>query len=312
MLTLSIIPMKNLAKLVLFFSLTFTILLLAGILLGLLSNRVDLTRIVPVEAIPGEDAVKAAWKAFPAALYLAILLSLSYTARRKMPVPVTIVMVAILGAAFTLAVSLGMRRSEALQPVLKSVNPVRAGPGLILSRSDNAMILLRESSFVRGPRVVSIPGRTLIYQEVPLGPNSSILSLPALPFGGEVPWFIQSVGIDFSLSARELETRLETDFISFAAYALSLILLLGSMRFILGLSQWPLANLFLGALIFRGVLALETFLNAREINALVGSFLKEQAPPSFITPLVFCTLSILILLYTLLAHIARPRRRLDD
>jgi len=303
--------MKNIAKLTLFFTLCFIILFLAAIMLRLLSTWTDLARIVPVSIMPGEDAAKAAWRAFPAAIYISILLSLSYTSRRKMPIPAAIICIWILGAAFTVGASIGISRAGDLKPAIRSLSSLQGNPGLILSRSDNSMILLRESTVVRGPRVVSIPGQPLIYQEVPVGPNNSILSLPALPFTDDVPWFIRSLSIDFSLCARELENRLDTGFSAFAAYAFSLIILLGSLRFILGLSQWPLANLLLGALVFRLILALEVFLNSRQISDLIFSFLKEQVPHIMITPLVFCAISVLVIFYTLIASLAKPGRN-DD
>jgi len=303
--------MKNLAKLILFFSLSFIIILLITILLRLLSSWIDLVRIIPLGELLVDDAVAAAWKAFPAALYLTILLTLSYTARRNIPIPATILSVIILGCIFTGVVSIALSRTEAQRPVLEPVSPIQGRPGLILSRSDNAMILIRESRDVRGPRVVSIPGRPLIYQPVPLGPNNSILNLPALSFGDETPWFIRSVAIDFNLSAAEMKNRLSTDPVSFAAYAFSLILLLGSLRIILELSKWPLANLFMGALVYRCILSLEIFLNTREINDLISSFLAGRLPSQFISPAVFCALGGLIIFYTLAARIARPRRT-DD
>ena len=146
---------------------------------------------------------------------------------------------------------------------------------------------------------------------MPPGPNNAILSLPDLPLGEDPPWFFQSITIDFSLSARELKSRFDESIIYFVLYVFPLILFLASMRFIIGLTQWPLANLFMGALVFRMILTLETFLNAREINTLLASFLNRSFPSTLITPLVFCVLSTLIILYTLLAHLARPRRNID-
>ena len=303
--------MKSIAKLILFFSLVFIILLLITILLRLLSSWIDLVRIIPLVELPMENAMEAAWKAFPATLYLTILLTLSYTARRRIAIPLAIIVIVILGCVFTGGTSIGINRIEALKFALKPVSSIQGRPGLILSRSDNAMILLRESRDVRGPRVVSIPGRPLIYQSVPMGPNNTILNLPALPFGEDTPWFIRSVVIDFSLSAAEMKKRLDNDPVSFAAYAFSLILLLGSLRIVLELSKWPLANLFIGTLVFRGILSLEIFLNTREMNDLIASFLAGRLPSMLITPLVFSALGILIIFYTLMARIARPRRT-DD
>jgi len=206
---------------------------------------------------------------------------------------------------------------EAIKPVFRPVSPLQAGPGLMLSRSENTIILLRETNQIRGPRLVSIPGQPLIYQEVPLGPNNTILSLPSLPFGNTTPWFIQSVGIDFSLSGRELKTHFEKNFLFFAAYAFSLILLLSSMRILLQISQWPLANIILGALVFRLILSLEIFLNSDGINTMISSFLAGRLPSAIITPIAFTVLSILILLYTILAGIAhsaksKPKKDWDD
>ena len=300
--------MKKIAKLTILFTLTFSILFLAAILLRLLSTWIDLARLVPVTVMPGEDAAKAAWSALPAAIYISILLALSYTDRKKTPVPMTMISIWILGAALTVGASIGISRAGSLNPSIRSLASLQGRQGLVLSRSDNAMILLRESSVVRGPRVVSIPGQPLIYQEVPVGPNNSILTLPALPFTEDFPWFMRSLSIDFTLSARELESRLDAGFAGFAAYAFSLILLLGSLRFIVGLSQWPLANIFLGALVFRFILAFEIFLNSREINSLLFVFLKERVPSTMITPLVFCAMSALVIFYTFIVNAARARR----
>jgi hypothetical protein len=77
------------------------------------------------------------------------------------------------------------------------------------------------------------------------------------------------------------------------------------MRFLFGLSSWPLANLFLGAIAFRGVLSLEIFLITPETEAIIRSFLSNRVQDFLIPPLVFLGLSALILLYTFLAFLAR-------
>ena len=297
--------MKNLAKLTLFFSVCFIIIFPGSALLRLLSSWIEIARIIPAGSRPGEDAAELAWKALPIALYLSILLSLSYSARRNMPIPLSIFGIVSLSLLFTCGFSLGINEAEALKPVLTAAVSVEAEPGLILTQSENAIILLKGSSEPQGPRVVSFPGQPLIYQELPLGPNNTTLGLPALSLGGEVPWIVRSMDIDFSLCAAELETRLDENFFHFAAYAFALILFLTSLRFILELSQWPFANLILGALAFRGILTLEVFLNSREINDLIESFLVGWAPSVIITPLVFGALGVLVILYTLLSRIAR-------
>jgi len=296
--------MKKLAKLILFFSLFFVILFVASILFRLLSSWIDTIRIVPLEALPGKDVAETVWNSLPIVIYLSILLSLSFSSRRGISIPLSIICIVILACVFTLGASLGLSRTGVLKAALNPVPSVQGGPGLVLSQSDNVMVLLKESSELRGSRVVSLPGRPLIYQEQPLGPYNSILKLPDLPFGDDSSWFIRSMEIDFNLSAAEIRGRLEESYFSFAVYVFSLILLLASLRFLLDLSNWPLADIFLGALVFRLILSAETFLNTREINVLIGSFLGAKVPSMLITPLVFGAAGVLIMLYTLLTRIA--------
>jgi hypothetical protein len=168
-------------------------------------------------------------------------------------------------------------------------------------------VLLKESRDARGPRVVSLPGQKLFYQEDPIGPNNTVLALPAMPFRDETPWFIQSMLIDFTLTSQKFDDTLKAGIIPFSTYAVALIFLLVSLRFLLEASSWPLANLFLGALAFRGILALDTFLNTKEINTLLVSFIGKRLPPPLITPLAFCALGALVILYTLLVHLARGK-----
>jgi len=297
--------MKNFAKSAIFFSFLFIVFFLVAILLRFLASWIDLAKVIPVEPRAGEEVAETAWKAIPPALYFSILLSLSYTVRKRIPVFSAIFSVIFLGLTFSIASSVGISRTAALKTIFKPASPIKANPGLIVSQGENSVILLRESSDISGPRLVSIPGKPLIYQEVPAGPNNSIIPIPAISFEDDIPWFIKSIGIDFSLSARELKGRFQDNIIYFTFYAFSLVLLLSSMRSLLDLSQWPLANVFLGALIFRSILALETLLNTRDINLLLGSFIGKRIPPSFITPLAFCALGTLFLLYTFLTGIAR-------
>jgi len=304
--------MKNFAKLTLFFSSSFIIIFITAILLGFVSSWNEYSKIILAETRSLHNIADLAWGALPAALYLSILLTSSYSARRKTPIFKTIIFLIILSLVFSTAVSFGVSRTETLKPFLKPVSPIQAEPGLILSRGDNAIILLKESSYVRGPRVVSIRGQPLIYQEVPLGPNNTIITLPEVPFEDITPWFIKSINIDFSISARELQNRMEDNYLSFAVYLFALALLLSSLRFLMELSQWPLANIFLGALVFRLILVFETFINAREINSLIFSFLGKRVPPILITPLVLTVIGILIIVYTLLTNVARQRRRSEN
>jgi hypothetical protein len=311
--------MKNLARLILFFSLSFAIVLLFSTGLRFFHIRIDGVRLLPVRPrMMLTDFTAAARWALPLGIYASLLSGLSYAARlnagllggrrRPLAAPLAMLCLFVLALTFGGGVSAGLERLEDMVPVQDSARPL-GEPGLLLTQGDTSIVLLREPGDDRGPRVAAIPGRPLLYQEQPLGPNNTILSLPPVPFRDNSPWFLRSIAVDFSLTARQFETRLKEGPLSFFIYAGALVFLLVSLGFILKFSNWPLANLCLGCLCFRGVLAAETFLNSPEMGELFSSFLGNRfpLPPAYTTPLIFCFFGLLVNLYTFLVYLAKRR-----
>jgi hypothetical protein len=301
---------KKVARLVLFFSLSFAVLFILAALVRYLVIRIGVLRLLPAreETYLSELITAARW-ALPFAVYFSLLFGLSYAARLKMFIPLSIFCLVILAGGLGTALSMGLERAGFVPPARDTVRPL-GGPGLILARGDTAIVLPGGPAEPKGPRVVSFPGRPLIYQENPQGPNDTTPALPPVPFRTGVPWFLESLSIDFTLSGGQLEARFREGFIPFLTYALSLIFLLASFRFVMDLSVWPLANLFTGALIFRGILALETFINSPETGELLAPFLGNRIAPENMGPLVFCSFAVLICLYTALVSVAK--RRFDE
>jgi hypothetical protein len=304
--------MKNFARLALAFTICFAAVFVAAALLNFLGLWVEAAKTVPFRQGASGGFIASGAKALPAALYITVLLSLSYTARYKMPVSLSITGIFVLASGFTLGLTLGIAHLDNVKLPPPAFRTLKGEPGLILSRGDTSMILLQGTGAPGGPRVTVIPGQPLIYQEAPLGPDNTALSLPSLPFRTDNPWFISSIAIDFDLVSREFKDRLGQGLFLFCIYAGSLIFFLSSLRFLLELSQWPLANLFLGALAFRGILALETFLDTPEIEEFLRSFLGEKLLGPVLTPLVFCVLGTLVVVYMLLINLARGRETTDD
>jgi hypothetical protein len=307
--------MKNIARLTLFFSLTFIIILVLAGAFKYLQLALDTVRTIPVSPPigPGEF-LSALQKIVPLILYISILTALSYTARRNMFMPAAIFCLFILAGGATLGVSLGLRHLKSentLQLPLFSSNKSREGlktlgaPGLILSRGDTVMVVLGDPGNERGPRAVSIPGRPLIYQELPSGPNNTIIALPPVPFRVEGSSLTGGVLVDSALAADQFETRLNEGLIPFAIYGGGLIFLLVSLRFVLGLSSWPLANLFSGALAFRGILGFQTFVDSRTIQDFILTFFDNRIDSSIISPAIFIILGLVVLLYTFLVSLVR-------
>jgi hypothetical protein len=302
--------MKNVARLALFFTISFAAIFVLAAFVRFLHIRIDVIRSMPPrEGYLGGELLAAFRWALPAALYFSLLFSLSYTVRRRFFAPASMLCLFILGSAVCFGVTVG---AESLSRLAEYFAPSRSlgNPGLILTQADNAIVLIRDPEDIWGPRVVSIPGGPLLYQEFPRGPDKRPINLPPVSFRTDTAWILQSFIIDFSLVSGELVKRLNFpngDILSFSAYICTLVFLLVSLRFALGMSNWPLANLFLGALVFRGILSMEVFLRAPEVEGILDSLLGDLIPPPYTGPLVFVFLGLLICLYTFLSFLARRK-----
>ncbi|MDR1319285.1 MAG: hypothetical protein LBJ90_06640 [Treponema sp.] len=304
--------MKNLAKLVLFFSFSFAVLFLISTALRFLAIRVNWIQALPrqPETMLSELIMAAHW-ALSLGIYGSLLLSLSYAVRKRFFAPLMIISLIIFSLGFGFGLSTALARMSNVPPARDLVK-LPGEAGLILARNDISLVLLRGPEEARGPRVVAIPGRPIFYQAEPVGPNNTVLGLPPLPFRDESPWFLKSLAIDIRLSSEQLENHYNQGLIPFLIYAGALVFFLGSLGFVLRLSVWPLANLFVGCLVFRGVLALEIFLNSPEIQDIFESFLGKRFPLSFTVPLIFCAFGALAYLYSALVYLARRRSDEED
>jgi hypothetical protein len=301
------------ARLVLFFSLSFALLFLAATGLRYLAVHVEWVRRLSREPeIMLTGFIAAGRWALSLALYGSLLLSLSYAARGRFSALMTAACLTALSLGFTLGIFLGLERMGNVPPARAAV-PVLGEPGLILTNairhSETAVVLLNGPTDPAGPRVAAVPGQALNYQT---GARGAALNLPPVPFMDETPWFLRSMAIDLRLSAGQLEQRFQDGLPSLLIYAGALIIVLGSLSCVLNLSAWPLANLFLGCIIFRGVLALETFLNSPEMQDVFEFFLENRLPVSLSVPLIFSGAGLLVYLYSILVFLVKKRRADED
>ncbi|MDR3333455.1 MAG: hypothetical protein LBT13_01010 [Treponema sp.] len=263
------------------------------------------------------DALRMAWSEvtigvfiaaipgiLPVTLYLAILLGLNYTARKGLGSLPSMLCIGVLSGLYTLIVSLGIGWLGNIPIPLPSEKPIRLGePGLILSAADSAMVLLDDPADIQSPRVISLPNQPLVYQVSQHSVEAQVIELFPAPFKHK-----QGIINDFSRSAEQFNTRLNRGFSSFIIYVFGLIFLLISLRFLMVMSSWPLANLCVGTLIFRGVLALEGLLNSPRTLAFLAPVLSDRLHPALVSPLAFYTLGVLSILFTVLIHLIRGRR----
>jgi hypothetical protein len=301
---------KNLAKLALVFSLCFAVVLAAATGLRFLSLRVDWVRSFPQtdETILSTIITSVHW-ALSFTLYISLLLGLSYAARNHYFQIMTMLTIGILAVLYSFGISLVLQNWAGVPPEKSSVKTLGEN-GIILSnslnRNETAIILLRKDPL--GPRVIAIPDRPLQFQEA--GSVNVNFGLPPVPFGNDTPWSLKNISIDIRLNAEMLAARLQDRTYSFFIYTGALVCLLVSLGFTVRISAWPLANLFLGALTFRGIIALETFFNSVEMQDVFSSYLKNIVPVTWIVPVIFAGFSVLIHLYSVLVYIAQ--RRTDD
>jgi len=195
-------------------------------------------------------------------------------------------------------------------PSAQSAGIPLGGKGLILSnsltRNETAVILLNGTAGPLEQRVSAIPDQPLVYHES----SGANITLPPIPFNDNTPWFLKSLSIDIRLNAEMFQAKFIEGFFSYFIYAGSLIFLLCSLGHAIKFSAWPLANLFLGILAFRGILAFETFLNTPEMQEMISSYLNGMIPLALAVPFIFLGIGLLLHLYSFLVFIIN--RRNDD
>ena len=305
--------MKKLAGLIVFFSLSFIILFLFSAGIRFLVLRIDWVQLMPVQ--PGtvfSVLIAASRWALSFGLFVGILLGLNYSVRKSVNAPLSILCIAVLSLGFTCGIHLGLQYWENIPSEKLAAQPL-GGPGLILFSPDRptgtAVVLLEGPAKPGGARLASVPGRPLQYQPGFSGRDMPLSGLPSSSFELNTPWFIESLAIDFKLNSDNLKQRFNEGIIPFLIYAGALVFLLSSFYFTQKFCAWPLANLVFGILVFRGVLALETFFNSKEMQEVFDSFLQNRLPVSFSVPIIFIIFGLLTSLYTFLIYLTKRQKK---
>ena len=300
--------MKKIARLLLLFSLTFVTLFLLASALGFLHTWIDAARTVPArEYARLADFIPAAEWALPFTLYVSILTSMSYAARKKIAAFAAFAALFIFAFGFAYSVSLGISHVKKMNaPPLVLRSETLGKPGLMLSGYGATMVLLDDPAVPTGERVVSLDGAgaSLLFQETPVDAEGVPLPLPRIPFDIQNASVFNGLLVDFSLSAREFSRRFSAGFLTYAAFSGAVIFLLLSLAAVIGIGAWPLANVFLGAALFRLILSFEVFITGQEPAEYLASILGRWVDTAYITPLVFGLAGVLLAVYSLLAAAA--------
>jgi hypothetical protein len=302
---------KNFAKLALLFSLTFIISFLLVTSVRFLYLWVDWAKSLPPKPETSLTLIiSAAYWALSLSLFSSILFSISYSARKNYFAPMSVLTLMCLSFVFCFGISLVLGNWGSVPPA--ETSGLRLGDrGLILSNSINryetAVVMLKGTADPLGPRVIAMPGQSMIFTET-AGLNTD---LPPIPFNDETPWFLKNLAIDIRLNADLFRQKYSEGIFHFILQAGSIIFLLCSLGYAIKISAWPLANLFVGILVLRGILALNTFLYAPDMQEIIGSFLKNSLPAMVAVPLMFLLFGALVHLYSFLVFIVK-RKPADD
>jgi hypothetical protein len=240
-------------------------------------------------------------------------LGLNYAARRRIAYPVTFVIILVFILTLSGAAFFGLESLDKIGFDIKTAKtPTElVKPGYILNQgtlSGYQTVFLNNPYKPDAATVIVSQGQALNYQR--RGAHSAgaeYLAQTRLPFFTEKRGIFSTINRDFEHSAQVFQTWFNNNLWSYGVYAGSLAVFLISLGCIVNISFWSLANLFFGALAFRGVLALENFLNQGNIRELLSSFAGKIIHPSLINPIIFFFLSILILLYSGLVYLSRGR-----
>jgi hypothetical protein len=122
---------------------------------------------------------------------------------------------------------------------------------------------------------------------------------------GSIQFYFEQVGQQFN-------TRLNESWLSFYLYAASIIFCLCCLCFVFNLSTWPLANLFLGALLFRCVLEAGNLFEQDIVRSFFLSFWIEGIPVFVLEPALFCVLGLLFTVAAGIAFLIKKRRKVHE
>ena len=321
--------MRNFARLILYYSLTFIIIFAAVTGLKYLSLQVDWAKILPPNPeTPLTLLITSAHWALALTLFSSIILTINYIVRRGFFPLVSIISVMVLSIVFCYGISFALNQmkfmpSAQVEPAAGIQSGESSGAaavplgekGLILSNSLNrnvtAIILLEGTADPYGPRVIAIPGQPLTYVEASNLPDTPLI-LPPIPFTDNTPWFLKSLDIDIRMNAEMFQQKFSEGILSYLTYVGSFIFILCSLGYLIKFSAWPLANLFLAMIAFRGIISLGTFFNAPEIQDIIGIFLNNKLLTSLALPLLFVGFGILVYIYTMLTAAAKRKNDNDD
>lgn len=257
-----------------------------------------------------DSLLTAGWRSLSLSIYIAMLFGLSYSARYKFPVIPSIIYVMVLSLIWIGVFSLVLNVIQRGSPWPAEASRYLGGPGLITVDGDQSQVILQKPG-LSGMRIIAPPNEPLRYENIQAGVES-----PSVFFRNDSVHFMKTLLDKFTRAGEQCAARLRENVISFFFYILALAFCLSSLRFVFDLSSWPLANLFLGAILFWGVLELEILLDSGQVRSVIHTISGDFFPMFLLVPLALCLLGLVFLLLgfgnSLIKKIKKSRTVYED
>jgi hypothetical protein len=294
-------------RLIRFVCLWFIVAFVALSLAHFLAIRIDLARMFSFVRQEGriDSLLTAGWRSLSPSIYIAMLFGLSYSARYNFPVILSIIYVLILSLLWIGLLSLTLSLIQGGAPWPTETSRHLGGVGLITMEGDQSQMFLQDPD-LSGIRVIAPPDLPLVYED------SQTEVVPSVFFRNDSVYFIEAMLDDFTYAGEQCKARIGEGVLSFFLYILALVFCLSALRFVFDASSWPLANLFLGALLFRGVLEVETQLNSEQARTFISAISGDRFPMFMVVPLALCALGLVFLLLTFGTLSIKKRRTYED
>lgn len=261
----------------------------------------------------GIEIFRALQRALSFTLYGTVLVSLSYSVRKNVGALPTLIVITLSGTLLSGGITEGLKTISA-SPVSATMakllyQPKALGePGLIRAYTTESGVtvqaVLGDSGIPQGSVIVMEGTKALRKIDFP-APGTVVWKNP---FEQGTLGTIRTLEEELFLSSDRLFRRADQGWLDILVFALTLSFFLASFQFVLRLTAWPLANLFLGALLFRFLVFFEQAIYSEEGTQFIGVLSQGLLPESMVTPVALVALGSLLNIYSLLLYLAQDRR----
>lgn len=196
------------------------------------------------------------WMILVITVYSTTLIGINYSVRRKIPALIAIPLILIFSTGISMTVAFLQERSTLIPTIDQPVSSnIEIKPGTIFVKGSDKQIVLDNP---KGPYVIA-----------ELLPKTSGI--------------IDSLIDDATMLGRYFSEYWSLGYIPFVIFLAFILYFLTSLRPIVSLSEWPLANLLTGLLLIRFSLWIQNFLLSEHIVQIIAK-LSGPLLPAFLIP----------------------------